>query len=83
MLIQSFVWTDHALLRITERGLTRFEVEAAIREAHDSRLPNAGRADWLISTKTTSGIPIEAIYDYPHRGDESIARIVSVWRLDS
>jgi hypothetical protein len=79
--IRGFVWTDHALLRLAERGLTTFEVEAPIRDGHSDRLANPGRADWLISARTASGIEIEAIYDHPHRGDASTVRIVSVWRV--
>ena len=81
MAIDRFVWTDHALQRLGERGLTRFEVEEAIREAHDGRVPNEDGADWLIAARTPSGISIEAVYDHPHAGDETTARIVSVWRL--
>jgi hypothetical protein len=81
MAIERFVWTDHALQRLQERGLTRFEVEAVIREGHDGRVPNEDGADWLIATRTQSGISIEAIYDHPHAGDETVVRIVSVWRL--
>jgi len=79
--IHRFVWTDHALQRLDERGLTRFEVEEAIRCGHDGREPNEDGADWLISGKTQSGISIEAVYDHPHDGDERVGRIVSVWRL--
>lgn len=61
--ITLFVWTDHALVRLAERGLTRSEVEDAVREAHEARLANVGQADWLIATKTDAGIAIEAIYD--------------------
>lgn len=80
--ITEFIWTDHALDRIAERGVTRSEVQAAIREAHEDRVSNLGRADWLVATTTESGIRIEAIYDHPYRGDEITARIVSVWRVD-
>jgi predicted fused transcriptional regulator/phosphomethylpyrimidine kinase len=81
MPIERFVWTDHALQRLQERGLTAFEVEEAIREGHEGREQNADAADWLISAKTQSGISIEAVYDHPHAGDEATARVVSVWRL--
>jgi hypothetical protein len=81
MAIERFVWTDHALQRLGERGLARFEVEEVIREGHDGRVPNEDGADWLIAAETQSGISIEAVYDHPHGGDETVARIVSVWRL--
>lgn len=80
MPIERFVWTDHARERLAERGLTRFEVEEAIRDAHEGREPNEDGADWLITAITQSGIEIEAVYDHPYRGDESTVRLVSVWR---
>jgi hypothetical protein len=78
--IEQLVWTDHALLRLAERQLARFEVEDAIREQHQARVPNEGGADWLISATTPDGRSFEAIYDHPVRGDETVATIVSVWR---
>ncbi len=82
MEIERFIWTDHALFRIAQRQLARFEVENAIRDAHDERTPNEGQADWLISTSLHSGRQIEAIYDHPVRGDTSVVRVISVWRID-
>jgi hypothetical protein len=82
MAIERFVWTDHALSRIAQRQLARFEVEEAIRGAHDDRSPNEGMADWLIAASLHSGRHIEAIYDHPVRGDAAVVRIVSVWRID-
>lgn len=81
MAIESFVWTDHALQRLQERGLTQFEVEEAIREGHEGRKANDDGAEWLIATTTQSGFSIEAVYDHPHHGDDDTARVVSVWRV--
>jgi hypothetical protein len=81
MAVERFLWTDHALQRLEERGLTRFEVEDVIRDGHEARAPNEDGADWLITAKTHSGISIEVVYDHPHAGDETVARVVSVWRL--
>jgi hypothetical protein len=81
--IERFGWTDHALQRLEERGLTRFEVEEAIREGDDGREPNEDGADWLIAARTHSGISIEVVYDHPHHGDQGSARIVSVWRVEA
>lgn len=80
--IARFTWSDHALLRLDQRHLATFEVEQAIREHHEARRPNDGRADWLIAAKTPDGRAFEAIYDHPAAGDEALARIVSVWRID-
>lgn len=80
--IVRFVWSDHALLRLGQRQLATFEVEQAVREHHEERRPNDGRADWLISARTPDGREFEAIYDHPAAGDDTLARIVSVWRID-
>lgn len=42
MSIETFIWTDHALLRLSQRRLERFEVEEAIRANHDERKANDG-----------------------------------------
>ena len=69
-------------LRLDQRHLATFEVEQAIREHHEARRSNDGRADWLVAAKTRDGRAFEAIYDHPVAGDETLARIVSVWRID-
>jgi hypothetical protein len=57
-------------------------VEDVIWDAHDGRTPNDGQAGWLISASLPSGGQFEAIYDHPVRGDTTLARVVSVWRID-
>jgi hypothetical protein len=81
MPIERFAWTAHARLRIGQRRLDRSDVEQAIREGHDTREVNDGRAQWLVRGTTADGTPFEVIYDHPHGGDVDTARIVSVWRL--
>lgn len=81
MEIERFVWTDHAELRLGERGLTRSEVEDAIREGHPVREPNRGDADWRVYGERSDGRRFAAIYDNPIQGDASVARIVSAWPL--
>ena len=83
MEIEHFVWTEHAEMRLGGRRLEAFEVEQAIRDGHDGRQVNDGRAEWLVRGKTADGTTFEAIYDHPHGDDETAVRIVSVWRLDS
>lgn len=83
MRIECFVWTEHAEMRLAERRLDRTDVERAIRECHDERQVNDGRAEWLVSGTTPEGTTFEAIYDHPHGDDDAAVRIVSVWRLDS
>jgi hypothetical protein len=79
--IERFIWTDHALLRLERRGLTRDDVEQAIRGGHGGRQINEGQADWLIDGITSHGVPFEAIYDHPAGEDRTTARIVSAWRV--
>jgi uncharacterized DUF497 family protein len=81
--IERFVWTEHARLRLAERGLNAADVEEAIRDGHAVREVNDGRAEWLVSGALSDGTPFEAIYDHPHGDDEVAVRIVSAWRLDS
>jgi hypothetical protein len=79
--IERFDWTSHALLRLNQRQLTRFEVERAIRDEHDARLVNEGQADWLVEGITEAGVRFGAIYDHPVDRNETIVRVVSAWRL--
>jgi hypothetical protein len=81
--IETFIWTDHALLRISQRRLERFDVEETIRANHDERKANDGQADWLVRAMTPLGVRIEAIYDHPVGDDEATIRIVSAWRVES
>lgn len=81
--IETFIWTDHALLRLSQRRLERFDVEEAIGASHDERKANDGQADWLVRAMTPLGVRIEAIYDHPVGNDEATIRIVSAWRVES
>lgn len=74
MPITRFVWTVHASDRLSERGLTRSAVEAAIHEGHGLRATNDGEADWRVDNGR-----LVVIYDYDERADVSTVRIVSVW----
>jgi hypothetical protein len=76
--IERFVWTDHALLRLDERHLTRSDVEQAIRDGHRGRQVNDGQADWLIEGLTADGVRFEAVYDHPAGNDETTAHRVGV-----
>jgi len=81
MPIGRFIWTDHAELRLGQRGLTRFEVEEAVRDGHEIRERNRGDADWRIEGVRADGRRFVAIYDSPVRGDADTARVVSAWPL--
>jgi hypothetical protein len=80
--IETFIWTDHGLLRLSQRRLDRLDVEEAIRANHDERRVNDGQADWLVRAITRLGVRIEAIYDHPVGDDEATIRVVSAWRVE-
>lgn len=81
MAIERFVWTDHAELRLGERGLTRFEVEEAVREGHPVREVNQGDSDWRVYGVRSDGRRFAVVYDNPVRADTDAARVVSAWPL--
>lgn len=81
MAIERFVWTDHAELRLGERGLTRSEVEETVREGHPIREVNRGDADWRVYGVRSDGCNFAVVYDNPVRGDAASVRVVSVWPL--
>jgi hypothetical protein len=79
--IEHFIWTDHAELRLGQRGLTRFEVEDAVREGHEIREVNPGDTDWRVEGHRADGRPLVVIYDWPVRGDPTTVCVVSAWPL--
>jgi hypothetical protein len=79
--IARFIWTDHAELRLGQRGLTRFDVEEAVREKHEIRDANRGDADWRVEGMRADGRKFAVIYDNPVGGDASVACVVSAWPL--
>jgi hypothetical protein len=81
MAIERFLWTDHALQRLAQRGLTQPEVEQAIEREHDARRPNRGAGDWRIHGHREDGRRFAVIYNHPVGRDERAARIVTVWPL--
>jgi hypothetical protein len=81
MSIERFIWTEHADLRLSDRGLSRREVEAAVRFGHPLREVNRGDADWRVHGTRSDGRQFAVIYDHPALNDSCTARIVSVWPL--
>jgi hypothetical protein len=79
--IERFIWTDHAELRLGQRGLTRFEVEEAVREGHEIREANRGDADWRVYGTRSDGRRFAVVYDNPARSDAGAACVVSAWPL--
>ena len=73
MPIEHFVWTDHAEIRLSERGLTHSDVEHAIRNGHDTRQVNDGPAEWRTHGKTPDGQSFVVIYDSPVHDDSDAA----------
>jgi hypothetical protein len=81
MPIERFVWTDHALQRLRERGLARADAEEAVQREHNARKPNRGAGDWRIHGERADDRPFAVIYDHPVGHDERAARIVTIWSL--
>lgn len=79
--IKRFIWTDHAELRLGQRGLSRFEVEGAVREGQEIREENRGDADWRVYGSRSDGRKFAVVYDNPARGDADAACVVSAWPL--
>jgi hypothetical protein len=79
--IERFIWTEHAELRLGQRGLTRFDVEVAVREGHEGRELNRGNADWRVYGSRPDGRRFAVIYDNPARGDVATVCVVSAWPL--
>jgi uncharacterized protein YjiS (DUF1127 family) len=71
----TLIWTVHALERLPERGLSRDEIERAVRRLHPLRQPNEGEADWRIDTRR-----FVVLYDHPDKSDPDAIRIVTAWR---
>ena len=81
MEITCFLWTAHAELRLTQRGLGRIEVEEIVRERPEARESNFGHADWRVYGRRLDGGWCAVICDHPIDKDEDTVRIVSVWTL--
>lgn len=80
-MIERIFWTDHALLRLRDRGLSMLEVEDVVREGHASRQVNRGDADWRVYGTGLDGSRFVVLYDHPALGESAFARVVSAWRL--
>jgi hypothetical protein len=70
----TIAWTQHALERLPERGLTRSAVERAVRDGHAVHGANDGDADWRIDAG-----PFVVLYDQPINGYVDAIRIVTAW----
>ena len=79
-MIRAIEWTDHGEGSLPEWRLNRFEVEETVRLGHRRRLPNRGRADWLIRARLPENRGIlYVVYTWPIDDDASRARIVTAW----
>ena len=78
-MIEHFQWTFHAGERLAQRGLTKHEVEIAIRLGE--REPNLGAADWRVTGVRSDGLRFVAVFDSPVDDDHQAARVVSVWTV--
>jgi hypothetical protein len=79
--VERFAWTEHAEMRVRQRGLNREEIERMIEQRHGERAINRGRAQWRIIGPRVLGVSLVVIYDHPHDSDTGAVRIVSAWPL--
>ena len=67
-------FSEHALDQLARRGLSEQQVAETVLVGHPQRKRNPGSADWLVT-----GRRLEVVYNWPDRGDRTMAYIVSVW----
>jgi hypothetical protein len=68
-------WTAHALEKSWLLDVPQRDVERAVIERHHVRRRNARSADWRVRTGR-----LVIVYSHPDHGDDSTARIVTLWR---
>jgi hypothetical protein len=68
------LFTAHAERRCAEFHCGRRTVADLVLSEHDSRRRNPGGADWLVR-----GAGVVVAYNWPDRGDPSVARVVTLW----
>jgi hypothetical protein len=78
-MIEHFLWTSHAQVRLSERDLNRDEVELAVRLGEGQ--PDRGAGDWRAAGVCANGLRFVVVYDWPAHADPGTARIVSVWSV--
>lgn len=70
-------FTDHAAERAAQYAIPHVEVADVALEEHARRRGNPGAADWRVRR---GGLVV--VYDWPDEGDETTARVVSLWRAE-
>jgi hypothetical protein len=80
-MIREIEWTIHARRRLRKRGASQADIEAAIYSEHVYRVRNPGDGDWLVRWVSGDGRRFEVVYDHPVYGDDSLARVVTVFRM--
>ena len=68
-------FTDHAAERAARYAVAAAEIADVVLEEHSRRRSNPGAADWQVR-----GRGLVVVYDWPDAGDETTARVVSMWR---
>ena len=69
------IFTRHAELRASERGLVLQQVADVVLDEHLGRRRNPGPADWHVSAR---GITVA--YNWPAEDDATSAVVVTLWR---
>jgi hypothetical protein len=68
------VFTAHAAERATRYDLPFTDVAEVILENHSSRRRNPGAGDWQVRRGS-----LVVVYDWPDEGDQTAARVVTLW----
>lgn len=80
-MIREIKWTSHARHRLRKRGVDKAEIEAVVRSEHAYRVRNPGKADWQVTYVRHDGRRFGVVYDHPVDDDDSLARVVTLFRL--
>jgi hypothetical protein len=80
-MIREIKWTTHARHRLRKRKVSKAAIEAAIRSEHAYRMRNRGEADWQVTLVSADGRRFGVVYDYPVDGDDSLAAVVTIFRI--
>jgi hypothetical protein len=67
-------FTDHAAERAERYAVPYSDVADTVLEEHTRRRTNPGSADWQIRRGR-----LVVVYDWPDAGDDTRARVVSLW----
>jgi hypothetical protein len=68
------LFSDHAVERAGQYGISETDIGDAILDGHGERRRNPGAGDWFVTRGR-----LAVIYNWPDGHDETAARVVTVW----